>query len=93
MNRLSNTLRELVDDLSLDAELREARLRENWEQIVEGPLCRNVRPLRIEGNTLVLAAEDASWRQEANLLAPEILEATNQYLDEPDVRRVRIVHG
>ncbi len=93
MNRLSQVLEEFVNDLELDAEVRETRLRANWEQVVDGPLTGNVRPVRIENRTLVLAAEDASWRQEATLLAPQIVEAVNTYLDETAVEDVRVIHG
>lgn len=93
MKQLANLLYQYVDEHGLEEEFRLARLQHQWDQIVEAPFHQHVQPRQIDGDTLVLVAEEATWRQEADLLAPRILDSVNQFLGSSKLRDIRVKHG
>ena len=46
-----------------------------WSQIVGASVADHVRPVRMEGDTLLLHADHPAWATQIRLLAPEILAA------------------
>jgi hypothetical protein len=45
-----------------------------WREIVGEPLAKQTRPLRVQGTTLVVYAENATLNHHLTFLAPQILE-------------------
>jgi len=46
-----------------------------WNEIVGASVAEHVRPVRIDGNTLILHADHPAWATQIRLLASEILTA------------------
>jgi len=44
-----------------------------WEDLVGAPVAAHVRPLRIDGTTLVVAVDHPAWATQIRELAPDIL--------------------
>lgn len=60
-----------------------------WEELVGPAVARHVRPLRLEGGTLVVAVDQPPWATQMRVLAPGILvrlsEQTGERLDRLEV--------
>ncbi len=69
------------------------RVVEAWARSVGEKVARHAEPLRLEGDELVVAVEDAVWRQELSLLAPDLVARLNGELGRPLVRRLRLTNG
>jgi predicted nucleic acid-binding Zn ribbon protein len=44
-----------------------------WQEIVGPAIASHVRPLRLEGDTIVVGADHPAWATQIRQLAPEIL--------------------
>ncbi|MHB8681738.1 MAG: DciA family protein [Acidimicrobiales bacterium] len=64
-----------------------------WDELVGASVAAHVRPLRLDGRTLVVAADQPAWATQIRHLAPEILArlATECGADEaPERLEVRV---
>jgi predicted nucleic acid-binding Zn ribbon protein len=44
-----------------------------WDEVVEGDLGSHVRPLRVDGSTLVVAVDHSAWATRARMQSAQIL--------------------
>ncbi len=95
--RLMRRVADLVSAVLRQAGLKPAndnwRVAEAWVRTVGDRVARHAEPLRLEGTELVVAVDDAVWRQELALLAPEIVARLNAEIGNEIVRRLRLVSG
>lgn len=63
---------------------------ERWEEIVGSRVAQHASPAALRRGELVLAAPEATWRQELAFLASEIARQVNQELGAEVVRSVRL---
>ncbi len=60
-----------------------------WEEIVGPAVARHVRPIRLEGGTLLVAVDQPAWATQVRALAPGILarlgEEAGELLDRLEV--------
>ena len=61
-----------------------------WEEVVSVELAAHVRPLRIDRNTLVVAADHPAWATRARLESGQIL-ARVRVLGESPIERLEVV--
>lgn len=54
-----------------------------WEEVVGEAMARHVRPLRLDGTTLVVAVDQPPWATQLRVLAPRILERVGALAGEP----------
>ena len=65
-----------------------------WEQIVGVAIAEHVRPLHLEGDTIVVGADHPAWATQIRQLAPEILRRLGDVCgddDAPKQLRVRVL--
>jgi predicted nucleic acid-binding Zn ribbon protein len=61
-----------------------------WDEVVGGPLARHVRPLRVDGDVLVVAVEQPPWATQVRALAPRILARVSELAGE-ELARLEVV--
>ena len=66
--------------------LRLVRLWQHWDMVLGPELAALALPLGHRDGLLLLGAEDSMTMQEISLLAPEILERVNAFMDSPFFR-------
>lgn len=81
MVRLKSALPSFLDKLDTTGGLALVRLWDAWDELM-GDMASYAKPLGHRGRKLILAAEDPMVMQEAQFLAPLILEKINGFLGE-----------
>lgn len=57
-----------------------------WRRVVDGALAEHVVPLRLEGNRLIAAVSNETWRRQVADLGPAIAERINNAIGTPVVK-------
>lgn len=90
-------LRELMRDALGAAGLSTAsdvwQLAEIWSTALGPQIAARANPVRLVRGELVVAVAEAVWRQELQLLAPQIIAQLNQAIGRDVVQRIRLVGG
>jgi predicted nucleic acid-binding Zn ribbon protein len=61
-----------------------------WDEVVEGDLAGHVRPLRLDGPTLVVAVDHPAWATRARMQSAQIL-ARVQALGDTAIERLEVL--
>jgi predicted nucleic acid-binding Zn ribbon protein len=61
-----------------------------WDEVVEGDLGGHVRPLRVDGPTLVVAVDHSAWATRARMQSAQIL-ARVQALGATSIERLEVL--
>ena len=69
------------------------QLAEVWAAALGPQIAARATPVRLQRGELVIAVPEAVWRQELQLLAPQIASKLNQAVRRDVVQRVRLVGG
>jgi hypothetical protein len=69
------------------------QLGEIWSAALGAQIASRATPVRLARGELLIAVAEAVWRQELQLLAPQIMAKLNQALGREVVQRVRLVGG
>lgn len=69
------------------------QLAEVWAAALGPQIAARATPVRLQRGELVIAVPEAVWRQELQLLAPQIAAKLNQAVRREVVQRVRLVGG
>lgn len=67
-------------------------MEEEWSEIVDKPLTRNLKVGSFENGHLLLLASDPSWSQEASYRTKEIRTAINEHFEHELVESIRVKH-
>ena len=49
----------------------------DWEHLVGAPIARVARPVRVQGETLFVEVDSASWRMELSMMRPQLMRKLN----------------
>jgi len=61
-----------------------------WDEVVEGDLEGHVRPLRVDGHTLVVAVDHPAWATRARMQSAQILARVRALGDSP-IERLEVL--
>jgi predicted nucleic acid-binding Zn ribbon protein len=61
-----------------------------WDEVVEGDLGGHVRPLRVDGHTLVVAVDHPAWATRTRMQTAHILERVQALGDTP-IERLEVL--
>ena len=89
MHKLGDTISDLLQQYSLIDKLGVQRAITRWEQIVGPSVSKNCRAVEVRGNTLVIRARNAAWRNEISMQKDEILRKLNAELGSEKIRNIR----
>lgn len=73
-----------------DAFLRSVRVRKLWRGLVGDDLAEQLRPGKIEGDTLFLSTSDSAWLMEARFLERKILSRLRDAAPDLDIGRIKV---
>jgi hypothetical protein len=76
--RLGESLNTVVDGLGGPAASASLSLFHRWEEVAGQDLAAHVRPVRLTGATLVVAADHPAWATQVRMLAGAILARIEQ---------------
>ena len=62
-----------------------------WPEVVGGELAKRATPMRIHGGTLTLQAVSATWANELQFMALELLEKIRAHCPQLPVQRLRFI--
>ena len=91
--QISEALGEVVSRLGAGRVEVVASVFTGWERIVGSSVAAHVRPLRVDGTTLVVAADHPAWATQLRHMAPEILARVAQACggtDAPQRLEIRV---
>ena len=61
-----------------------------WDEVVEGDLAGHVRPLRVDGHTLVVAVDHPAWATRTRMQTAQILARVRDLGDTP-IERLEVL--
>lgn len=75
--RLAESLDAILERLGIGRGLEDARLFESWEDVVGREIGRVSRPVRLDGDVLIVVVKSSAWMNELSLRRSEILSRIN----------------
>jgi predicted nucleic acid-binding Zn ribbon protein len=91
--KISGILDSLLQNTGINRRSGERRVLDDWVGIVGENIAGNSRPVDIRDGVLYLEAGHPAWRQELNMLFPEIIEKMNRIYGEGTVKEIKWTHG
>lgn len=88
---LSQLLQESLHQWKLTPAFQRHELFENWLQIAGPQIADRARPLKIQGNQLLLQVDHPAWAQELQFLKVQLLEKIQQHYPSAQIRGLRFV--
>jgi|GEM_PF-329753 len=90
---LRELLRGALGAAGLETTTEVWQLADAWSSALGPQIAARATPVRLVRGELVVAVAEAVWRQELQLLAPQIMAKLNQAIGRDVVLRVRLVGG
>ncbi len=72
--RVGDVLKECLKDMGLGSALQLSEIERMWEEIVGDRISRRAKPIRIEGDRLIISTVAPPWSNEVSLMRDEIKE-------------------
>ena len=64
-----------------------------WEDLVGSHIARVARPVRVQGDTLFVEVESASWRMELSMMRPQLMRKLNAGKRQGRIERIVFVQA
>lgn len=87
---LHSSLDALTDHLGMGATRSLGRLFSQWEEIVGPAVADHVRPVRVDGDTLVVTVDHPAWATQVRHLGDEMLERVGEITGPPRPTRLEV---
>jgi predicted nucleic acid-binding Zn ribbon protein len=98
MDRLSTGMLPLKDILDhvlhsqgLDKRIQQENAVILWEEIVGPRIAKASKALRIDRGELLIQVKSSSWKQQIQMLKPDIIKKLNTHLGEKTVKAIRFI--
>lgn len=91
--KISGILDSVLEQSGINRRSSERRILDDWEEIVGEGIAGNSRPVDIHDGVLYLEAGHPAWKQELNMLMPEIIEKVNKVYGPGTVKAIKWTHG
>ena len=75
--RVGGVIEALFGRLGIAEKVERAKVIAEWEELVGSRIAEVASPVRIQGETLFVAVESASWRMELSMMRPQLLRKLN----------------
>lgn len=91
MDQLENIFSMMIENSGLELHrLLEARLQEEWREIVGDNLSQHLSVHSLDGDRLLLEATDPSWSHQASMLRNKIRKRINEHFERDLVSKISI---
>ena len=89
MTSLAQAISGLLGEYGLEQGVRLQRAVSLWSQVVGPAVARNCPAVRVQGDTLMVRAKSAAWRNEISFQKNHILDTLNQALGSSPLSDIR----
>ena len=79
--------------LGIAEKVERASVVAEWEELVGSHIARVARPLRVQGDTLFVEVESASWRRELAMMRPQLMRKLNAGKRRGRIERIVFVQA
>lgn len=90
---VGGTVAALLERLGIAEQVERARAVADWDEIVGPRIARATGQVRMDGDTLFVEVESASWMQELNMMRHEILRRLNAGREKGRVEKIVFLQG
>lgn len=88
IEHLGDILARNLSSLGILPKARRYQVFQVWRKVV-GPISRNARPRRLDGDVLFVATSSSAWAQELTLMSQTIIQKLNRALGGEFIREIR----
>ena len=79
--------------LGIAEKVERASVVAEWETLVGSHIAKVARPVRVQGDTLFVAVESASWRMELSMMRPQLMRKLNAGKRQGRIERIVFVQA
>ncbi len=79
--------------LGIAEKVERASVVAEWEDLVGSHIARVARPVRVQGDTLFVEVESASWRMELSMMRPQLMRKLNAGKRRGRIERIVFVQA
>ena len=90
---VGDILPKVIKNLGIEDRMQEARLREEWREIVGDVVAERCRPGEIKGGMLFIEVENNVWMQEIRFHQRDMIVRIKKRFPDLGVREIRLVIG
>lgn len=87
------TVNSLAKNFGLEKEIAAGRLQARWREVVGPGIAAHTHPIKIRFGTLYLLVDSAVWLHQLSFLKQELIEKTNRFFGESEIRNLRLRSG
>jgi len=80
-------------DLGIAEKVERASVVADWEELVGDHIARVATPVRVQGETLFVEVESASWRMELAMMRPQLMRKLNAGKRRGRIERIVFVQA
>ena len=91
--RVGGLIETMFARLGIAEKVERASVVANWEDLVGSHIARVARPVRVQGETLFVEVESASWRMELSMMRPQLMRKLNAGKRQGRIERIVFVQA
>mgnify|MGYP001787577471 CR=1 FL=1 len=91
--RVGGLIETMFARLGIAEKVERASVVADWEDLVGSHIARVARPVRVQGETLFVEVESASWRMELSMMRPQLMRKLNAGKRQGRIERIVFVQA
>lgn len=88
---LAQVLESMLENKGLSPKLAQYAMFEDWEKVVGKGLAEKTRPVRMQGNQMVIEVEHSTWIPELQFMKPKLLEKIREVFPQTAISDLRFI--
>ena len=89
MTSLKTVIDKALESLGMDKRLQAESAVVHWEDIVGPEIAKNAKAVKIDRGTLLIEVKSAAWKQQLQMMAPQIIRKINHKLGSNTIKSIR----
>ncbi len=86
---LGDLLPKVFDKLGFTNRLLQEQVISLWPNVVGDQIAKNTKPVKVEGQTLIVVASNPIWCNELKYLKPEIIKKLNALIGKTVIKNIK----
>jgi predicted nucleic acid-binding Zn ribbon protein len=91
--RIAGLVEAMFQRLGIAEKVERASVVADWVDLVGEPIARVARPVRVQGETLFVEVQSASWRMELSMMRPQLMRKLNAGKRRGRIERIVFVQA